>query len=73
MVEKWTEPVVNVRGDVNEDGFINISDVTDLISVLLSGNTSTVNVTNADCDNSGNLSISDVTTLISYLLSGVWE
>ena len=73
VVEKWTEPVVNVRGDVNEDGFINISDVTDLISVLLSGNTSTVNVTNADCDNSGNLSISDVTTLISYLLSGVWE
>ena len=73
VVEKWTEPVINVRGDVNEDGFINISDVTDLISVLLSGNTSTVNVTNADCDNSGNLSISDVTTLISYLLSGVWE
>ena len=34
VVEKWTEPVV-VRGDVDQDGKINISDVTALIDYLL--------------------------------------
>ena len=72
VVDKWTEPVLVVRGDVNADGFVNIGDVTDLINVLLSGDTSSINVANADCEQDGRLSITDVTTLINYLLIGQW-
>ena len=66
-VTVYTEP-----GDVNSDGYVNISDVTSLIDYLLSGNPSGVNLTGADCNNDNNINISDVTTLIDYLLSGEW-
>jgi len=72
VVEKWTEPVTVVRGDVDEDGTIGITDVTSLINVLLSNDPSSINVQNADCDQDGGLSISDVTTLINYLLKHTW-
>ncbi|MDY6301540.1 MAG: dockerin type I domain-containing protein, partial [Bacteroidales bacterium] len=72
VVEKWTEPVPVVRGDVDKDGSINIADVTALIDYLLSGNAATISVDNADCDNDGVVKIDDVTTLIDYLLSGIW-
>ncbi len=58
-------------GDVNCDGFVNISDVTDLIDYLLSGNGDSVSKTNADCDKDGSVNIADVTTLIDYLLGGI--
>ncbi len=58
-------------GDVNCDGYVNISDVTDLIDYLLSGNGDSFNQTNADCDKDSNVNIADVTTLIDYLLGGI--
>ena len=61
-----------LRGDVNEDGAVNISDVTALIDYLLSGNTDGVNLDNADCNRDSGINISDVTALIDYLLSGSW-
>ena len=63
--------VYTENGDVNCDGFVNISDVTDLIDYLLSGNGDSVSMTNADCDKDGNVNIADVTTLIDYLLGGI--
>ena len=66
MVTVYTE-----IGDVNCDGFVNISDVTDLIDYLLSGNGDSVSKTNADCDKDGSVNIADVTTLIDYLLGGI--
>ena len=62
----------STRGDVNSDGNVNISDVTDLINYLLGGTISGFNVTAADCDQSGTVNISDVTVLINFLLSGSW-
>lgn len=59
-----------MRGDVNGDGDVNISDVTDLIDILLSGAAA---LQAADCDEDGNVNISDVTELIDYLLSGGWR
>ena len=70
VVNGWKEPFV--RGDVDEDGNISISDVTALIDYLLSGNASVISIDAADCDQDTNVSISDVTALIDYLLSGHW-
>ena len=53
-------------GDYNGDGQVNISDVTTLINILLTGRAGdTINDMNGD----GRLTISDVTTLINYLLT----
>ena len=64
LVEVYTE-----RGDVNCDGFVNISDVTALIDVLLGGDVNH-SEENADCNNDGKMTISDVTALIDALLGG---
>ncbi len=68
----FTAKNASLRGDVDADGNVTISDVTALIDYLLSGNASEVNLTAADCDLDGGITISDVTALIDYLLSGSW-
>ena len=68
----FTAKNTGLRGDVNGDGSVNISDVTALIDYLLSGNPSGVNVTAADCNQDSSVNISDVTALIDYLLSNHW-
>ncbi len=62
-----------LRGDVNGDGSVNISDVTALIDYLLSGNASGISLSGADCNQDNSVNISDVTSLIDYLLSGTWN
>ena len=57
-----------LRGDVDGDGSVDISDVIELIGYLLSGNSSGVNLAAADVDGDGSLNISDVTELIDLLL-----
>ena len=61
-----------LRGDVDGDGSVSISDVTSLIDYLLSGNAQSIIEENADVDYDGTISMSDVTTLIDYLMSGNW-
>ena len=58
-----------IYGDVNDDGKVNITDVTDLINYLLSLDETLINTTNADLDSDGRIKIDDVTTLINFLLS----
>ena len=67
-----TKAATFLRGDVDNNGEVKIGDVTALISYLLSGDASEVNLQAADCDQNGEVKIGDVTTLISYLLSGTW-
>ena len=55
-------------GDINCDGYVNISDVTKLIDYLLSDNLEGLSVDNADTNKDGHVNISDVTMLIDYLL-----
>ncbi len=57
-------------GDVDNDGEVNISDVTALIDYLLSGNAEGLNLQAADVDGDTDINISDVTALIDKLLSG---
>ncbi len=56
-----------VRGDVDGDGSVTISDVTALIGHLLSGTIPTAEA-GADVDGDGSVTISDVTALINLLL-----
>ena len=58
-----------LTGDVNNDGSVNIEDVTSLINYLLSGDSSQIQITNADIDGDGDITISDVTALIGNLLN----
>lgn len=64
--------VTSLRGDVNGDGAVNISDVTAMIDGLLTDNWDGKNYDNADCNENGSVNISDVTSLIDFLLSGTW-
>jgi len=69
----WELPVTILLGDVNDDGEVNIKDVTDLIDYLLGGNIENFNEANADLDASSNIAINDVTLLIDLLLTGSAE
>ena len=64
--ETW-EPEF-VLGDVNDDGFVNIADVTGLIDYLLNNDASLINMNAADISADGMINISDVTDLIDMLL-----
>ena len=68
VVDKYVDVM---RGDVNGDGSIDISDVSQLIDYLLAG--VTINEANADCDQDGEIAIGDVARLIDYLLTGSWD
>jgi len=64
----------STRGDVNNDGHIDIDDVTLLIDVVL-GKDVAYNAQAADCDpeaGNGSIDINDVTSLINFVLSGAW-
>ena len=66
----FTDKNASLRGDVNGDGSVNISDVTALIDLLLGGGS--ISNPAADCNQDSSVNISDVTALIDYLLSGHW-
>ena len=63
-----TSPSI-LMGDVNDDGVIDIVDVTALLDYLLGGNTA-INELAADLDENNEIGITDVTILIDKLLSG---
>jgi hypothetical protein len=66
----FTDKNAALRGDVNGDGNVTISDVTALIDLLLGGGT--ISSPAADCNGDSHVTISDVTALIDYLLGGSW-
>ena len=63
----FTAKSAALRGDVNGDGSVNISDVTALIDILMRGVTAPPT---ADVNQDNSLNISDVTALIDIILSG---
>ena len=56
-------------GDVNHDGFINISDVTSVISYILNKAPSPFFTSEADVNGDGFINISDVTAIINIILN----
>ena len=56
-------------GDLDGDGSISVSDVTELITLILYG-TGNTDLAVADVDQDGSISVSDVTRLIERVLNG---
>ena len=57
-----------ILGDVNNDGLVNISDVTELINLILNGDPLAADYPAGDMNSDGTLNISDINLLISYVL-----
>ena len=58
-----------ILGDVNDDGEVNIKDITALINYLL--NDYSINTGNADFNQDSDVNIKDLTALINYLLNNM--
>ena len=58
-----------LKGDVNEDGLVNVTDVTLLISAVVNEDYSSINFYNADMNDDGVLTVTDVTLLINAAIS----
>ena len=73
-VRFWTtaETPTGLRGDVDLDGEVGVSDITALLDAIVTGNWEGRSVDNADCDLDGEPGINDVTALLNYLLTGNW-
>ncbi len=59
------------RGDLNRDGYVDVGDVTTIISMALG--TATANPDVADLNGDGLIDVSDVTALIKRVLVGYWS
>ena len=59
-----------IRGDVNGDGIVDVSDVAGLVGSLLTGNPI---VGNGDANQDGMVDVSDIASLVDYLLKGAWS
>ena len=66
------EPEV-MRGDVNGNGIVDVLDATALINYLLYGDSTGLNLDNANCDGEEGVDITDATALINFLLYDVWD
>ena len=73
------DPNAHLRGDVNGDGDVNITDAILLIGYVMADDetgsnldVSDIDLVAADCKIDGTCNISDVTTLINYVLNGTW-
>ncbi|MBR5726807.1 MAG: SUMF1/EgtB/PvdO family nonheme iron enzyme [Muribaculaceae bacterium] len=62
----------SLRGDVDNDNAVTISDVTSLINYLLNEDMSGVDRQSCDVNLDGVVTIDDVTELINYLLTDEW-
>ncbi len=55
-------------GDVNGDGFVNVSDVSTLVDHILNKPTSVFIMANADVNGDNSITIADVTGVVNIIL-----
>lgn len=65
-------PIPYLRGDVNNDNEVDVSDVTAIISYILGNSIPNFNVSAADANEDGDIDVSDVTLVISFILGNPW-
>jgi hypothetical protein len=61
---------LQVVGDANSDGSVDIADVVFLVAYIFSGGSAPKSLGAADADSSGDISISDAVYLVAYIFSG---
>ena len=62
------DAVSGIIGDANEDGAVNVSDITAIINYILQKNPSPFNLENADVNGDGEVNVMDVTAIINMIL-----
>ena len=70
VVPSFASDVRGIPGDVNGDQVVNISDVADIIDLLLENNVDDWSSSNADVDGDGNVNVNDLAELIDLILMG---
>jgi hypothetical protein len=68
-VWRLTKDTPAMMGDVNDDGLVNITDVTLLINAVLNDNYDNINRVNANMNGDDAINITDVTMLITNVLA----
>lgn len=66
LIYKLDNSTPALRGDINKDGVVDVTDVTTLINAVLDG--AGVSLEVGDLDGSGSIDVSDVTALINIVL-----
>lgn len=61
-----------LRGDVNNDHEVNISDAIALINAIVNDDTTGINIANANVNGDDDVNISDAIMLINYVLNSQW-
>ncbi len=67
-----TKQGAGLRGDVNNDHEVNISDAIALINAILNSDISGINTDNANVNGDDDVNISDAIMLINYVLNSAW-
>ena len=65
---KKLNPVTKLIGDVNGDGFVNVTDVSIAVDYVLNGNTEFIILENADMNEDGDVNITDISALVNLVL-----
>ena len=61
---------VGLKGDANDDGYVNISDIVSIVNtILLDQNTSPIYLWSSDFNYSNDLNVIDITILIDFILN----
>ena len=58
---------------MDDNGTVDVLDATALINYLLYGDSTGINLDNANCDLEEGVDITDATALINFLLYDVWD
>lgn len=64
----FTNGVISLVGDVNRDGFVNITDAVCVVTEILQPNTQDIDLVAADANEDGYINITDVIAIINMVL-----
>ena len=68
----WDDMTAVLRGDVNSDTNVDITDAIILINYILNGNESGINFEASNVNNDSGVDITDAIILINFILNGNW-